>query len=66
MGAGQDDRQSAEALVVAHGIGARQLVVDRMVAALRQHDLDTAKRWDRVGAIVDQRLAAGAGRMARA
>lgn len=61
MGAGQDDRESAEALVVAHGCRARQLVVDRMVAALRRHDLDAAKRWDRVGVIVDQRLGAGAG-----
>lgn len=48
---------SAAALVAAHGLAARQKVVDHIVSAIRAHDLPTAKRWEEVGRDVDQRLA---------
>ncbi|KQT32641.1 hypothetical protein ASG29_12945 [Sphingomonas sp. Leaf412] len=49
---------AAAALVAAHGTMARQKVVDHIMAAIRAHDLTAAKRWDEIGRMVDQRLAA--------
>lgn len=51
--------ESAAALVAAHGMGARQKVVDHIVTAIRAHDLPTAKRWEEVGRVVDQCLGCG-------
>lgn len=53
-----DVQQTARALVARHGVGARQLIVDRIIDAIRSHDLISAKRWDAVGQLVDRQLAA--------
>jgi hypothetical protein len=48
----------AELLLEKHGSKARQVVVDKIVSAVKQHDLDAAKRWEAVGQRVDELLAA--------
>jgi hypothetical protein len=53
-----DLEQTAAALIQRHGAKARQHVVDQIIAAIRAHDLATAKRWDEIGKAVDRRLAA--------
>ncbi|MBW6531502.1 hypothetical protein KZ820_12225 [Sphingomonas sp. RRHST34] len=53
-----DIEQTAAALGARHGSRARQQVVDQIIAAIRAHDLATAKRWDEIGEAVDRRLAA--------
>lgn len=37
-----------------HGERAGQYVVDRMIAAIRAHDMDHARFWDAVGQAVDK------------
>lgn len=49
---------TADVLVELHGAKARQKVVDEIVTAIKNHDLDTARLWDQVGQAVDARLAA--------
>lgn len=48
---------TAEALIGLHGVKARQRVVDEIVVAIKNHDIDTAKLWDEIGRAVDARLA---------
>ncbi len=36
-----------------HGRRARQIIVDEIVKAIRDADMDTAKTWDRIGQEVD-------------
>lgn len=48
----------AELLLENHGPKARQVVVDLIVRAVKQHDLETAKRLEAVGQRVDELLAA--------
>lgn len=47
---------TAEALIGVHGSKARQAVVDKIVEAVRNHDIDTAHLWDEIGRAVDERL----------
>lgn len=49
---------SADRLIRVHGDRVRQKVVDEIVQAIRAYDLVTAKRWDELGEVVDQQLAA--------
>ncbi|MHA6723183.1 hypothetical protein [Sphingomonas sp. RS2018] len=59
-----DDNEKNAAFVTAremvdrHGRRARQLVVDEIVRAIKDHDIDKAKRWDVVAQKVDRLLAA--------
>lgn len=53
------DEIEADSLILRLGRHARQKVVDEMVAAIRRHDLEEAKRWDHLGQLVDARLRAG-------
>lgn len=46
----------ADALIEDHGAKARQRIVDEIVIAVRNHDIDTAKHWDAIGQVVDERL----------
>lgn len=55
--------QIADDLIARHGPKARQRVIDEIVVAVRNHDIDSAKRWDEVGRIVDDRLAVPAGQL---
>ncbi len=48
---------AARDLVSMHGRRARQVVVDEIVRAIRDSDMDTAKAWDRVGTEVDKLIA---------
>jgi hypothetical protein len=43
----------AAALFQSHGPKARQIVVDRMIEAIRAFDMRTAHYWDDVGKAVD-------------
>ena len=49
---------TASQLIAAHGKNAPQQVVDRIVAAIRDHDIQSAKAWETVGQLVDEQLAA--------
>lgn len=49
--------QCAALLIAEHGRRSRQLVVDEIVIAIKAHDLDRAKEWDRIGWAVDSQLA---------
>ncbi|MHA6724265.1 hypothetical protein [Sphingomonas sp. RS2018] len=49
---------TARAMVDTHGRRARQLVVDEIVRAIKDHDIDKAKRWDVVAQKIDRLLAA--------
>lgn len=51
-----DVEQEARALVVAHGWRTRQIVADRLVAAIRLGDVAEAKEWDEIGALADRLL----------
>jgi hypothetical protein len=57
-----DVEQEARALVMAHGWRTRQIVADRVVAAIRLGDLAEAKEWDEVGAAADRLLSQEAAR----
>ena len=46
----------ADDLIERYGAKARQRVVDEIVAAVRNHDIDAAKWWDEIGRAVDERL----------
>lgn len=39
-----------------HGDRVRQMIVDEIVRAIRDHDMTAAKRWDEVGEEVDRKL----------
>lgn len=45
---------AARDLVSMHGRRARQVVVDEIVTAIRDSDMEKAKAWDRVGQVVDK------------
>ena len=45
---------AARDLVSMHGRRARQVVVDEIVQAIRDSDMESAKAWDRVGQAVDK------------
>lgn len=47
---------TADDLIERYGAKARQKVVDEIVAAVRNHDIDAAKHWDEIGQAVDARL----------
>jgi len=47
---------TATALVASHGLGARQKVIDQIIACVREHDIHCAKRWEEVGRKVDEGL----------
>ncbi len=51
-----DVEHEARALVMAHGWRTRQIVADRVAAAIRLGDLAEAKEWDEVGVIADRLL----------
>ncbi len=53
------DQIEADSLVRRLGRHASQKIVDEMVAAIRRHDLEEAKRWDYLGQLVDARLRVG-------
>ncbi len=53
------DEIEADSLIRRLGRHASQKIVDEMVAAIRRHDLEEAKRWDHLGQLVDARLRAG-------
>lgn len=44
---------AARDLLSMHGRRARQIIVDEIVKAIRDADMDTAKTWDRIGQEVD-------------
>jgi hypothetical protein len=46
----------ARDLIDRHGPRARQQVVDRIVSAIREHDIEAAKQWEVIGHAVDRRL----------
>jgi GTP:adenosylcobinamide-phosphate guanylyltransferase len=47
---------AADDLIDRYGAKARQKVVDEIVIAVRNHDIDTAKLWDEIGQLVDEKL----------
>lgn len=51
-----DQIHTAIDLVSIHGRRARQIVVDEILAAIRNHDMVTAKEWNDIGRAVDERL----------
>lgn len=51
-----DQIHTAIDLVSIHGRRARQIVVDEILAAVRNHDIVAAKEWDEIGRAVDERL----------
>ncbi|WP_145958981.1 hypothetical protein [Sphingobium sp. SCG-1] len=51
-----DQIHTAIDLVSIHGRHARQIVVDEILAAIRNHDMVTAKEWNDIGRAVDERL----------
>lgn len=48
--------QRASEIVQTYGVRARQAVVDLIVEAIRDCDMDAAHMWDRVGDIIDAGL----------
>lgn len=54
--------ETARDLVDAHGWKARQLVADKIAAAIKMGDLTDAKGWDAVGRALDLTLADGSDR----
>jgi hypothetical protein len=46
-------RDAARQLRFLHGARARQKAVDEVVRAVRDHNLDAAKRWDEIGRALD-------------
>lgn len=47
---------TADHLIERYGAKARQKVVDEIVVAVHNHDIETAKMWDQIGHLVDERL----------
>lgn len=54
---------TADSLIEQYGARARQRVVDEIVLAVRDHDIETAKLWDEIGQLVDARLKVPAGQL---
>ena len=52
----QNPVHTAIDLVSIHGRRARQIVADHILAAVRNHDMFTAKQWNEIGCAVDERL----------